>query len=212
MLFEFFRRMKAGTEELNYGRDKVALFARRYADRVDGRPVRVLDLGVGHGDDLMNVKAALAPRPIELHGVEAYAPYVAEASAKGIRVAALNIERDRLPYEDGSVDIVVANQIIEHTKDVFWIFGEISRVLRPGGVCIVGVPNLASLHNRVLLLFGAQPSSIEMLGPHDLQQVYDRELVEEVRLVERDAVGEVRAVLAGDEGAFHLGRSLCRAT
>ena len=39
-------------------------------------------------------------------------------------------------------------------------------MLKPHGICIVGVPNLASLHNRLLLLFGFHPTSIRMFGPH----------------------------------------------
>lgn len=58
------------------------------------------------------------------------------------------------------------NQLLEHTKEIFWIFGEISRVLKPKGMCIVGVPNLASFHNRLFLCGGRQPTSIRMLGPH----------------------------------------------
>jgi len=35
-----------------------------------------------------------------------------------------------------------------------------------GGLVIVGVPNLASLHNRIMLLLGEQPSCIEVLSSH----------------------------------------------
>jgi hypothetical protein len=38
--------------------------------------------------------------------------------------------------------------------------------LKPQGFVLTGVPNLASLHNRVALLFGMQPTSIQVLGPH----------------------------------------------
>lgn len=64
------------------------------------------------------------------------------------------------------MDFIIMNQILEHTKEIFWIFGEVSRVLKRGGGCIVGVPNLASLHNRIALLIGRQPTSIRALGPH----------------------------------------------
>jgi predicted SAM-dependent methyltransferase len=67
---------------------------------------------------------------------------VEELKSLGVSVFALNIERDALPFEDGSVDIVIANQILEHTKELFWIFHQVSRVLPVGGQFIVGVPNL----------------------------------------------------------------------
>ncbi len=64
------------------------------------------------------------------------------------------------------MDAVILNQVLEHTKEIFWIAHEATRVLKPGGSLIVGVPNLASLHNRALLLLGRQPTSIKTLSAH----------------------------------------------
>ena len=35
-------------------------------------------------------------------------------------------------------------------------------MLRPGGVFVVAVPNLAALHNRLLLLAGRQPTTLHI--------------------------------------------------
>jgi len=78
----------------------------------------------------------------------------------------LDIERGVFPFANESIDVVVANQILEHTKEIFWIFHEITRVLTVGGKLIIGVPNLASLHNRLLLLIGIQPTSIQNASAH----------------------------------------------
>lgn len=43
---------------------------------------------------------------------------------------------------------------------------EIARVLRIGGHLLCSTPNLASLHNRLLLALGLQPTSIRTFGPH----------------------------------------------
>ena len=40
------------------------------------------------------------------------------------------------------------------------------RILKPGGVFIIGVPNLASSHCRLMLLLGMMPPCIETFGPH----------------------------------------------
>jgi SAM-dependent methyltransferase len=76
------------------------------------------------------------------------------------------VERQKFPFESEFFDVVIANQIVEHTKDLFWIYSEISRVLKPQGYVLTGVPNLASFHNRIALLLGLQPTAIEVLGPH----------------------------------------------
>jgi len=85
---------------------------------------------------------------------------------KGIIVHSINIEHDKLPFELESIDIIIANQIIEHVKEIYWLLHEISRVLKVGGSLIIGVPNLAALHNRLLLLFGEQPSCIQNNTAH----------------------------------------------
>jgi SAM-dependent methyltransferase len=165
---EFFRRLKEGTESLNYGREIVARWAADLFPPNGTLPatVTVLDLGCGHGHDLANVRTAIAPRTTRLLGIENYPQNQEDARKQGIEIASIDLERAPFPWPDESVDLIIANQIIEHTKEIFWIFSECSRALKPGGAMIIGVPNLASLHNRVLLLFGDQPSSIELLGPH----------------------------------------------
>jgi len=165
MLREFFRRLKEGTEPLNYGREIIARWASESLVHA-AAPLSVLDLGCGRGTDLLNIKNRLAERQVHLFGIEAHPGNVRDAKRAGIEVANVDLERSPYPFADGSFDLIVANQIIEHTKELFWIFSESSRILKHNGFMIVGVPNLASLHNRMLLLFGEQPSSIELLGPH----------------------------------------------
>ena len=163
----FFRRLKEGTEHLNYGREIIARWA---GEKLAGVPpstsLHVLDLGCGAGDDLDSIRERLQGRDITLFGIEANDGNAACARERGILVASLDLERCTFPYPDASIDLIVANQIIEHAKELFWIFSECSRVLTPGGYMIIGVPNLASLHSRILLFFGDQPSSIELMGPH----------------------------------------------
>ncbi len=167
MFKEYLRALKEGTEHLNFGREIIAEWsAAAYPPGTSSEPVSVLDLGCGRGDDLVNVRNALGTRATRLHGIEAYAPSREAARSRGIEAVDVNLETAVYPFPDASMDLIVANQIVEHTKEIFWIFSECERLLRPGGLVIVGVPNLASLHNRILLLFGDQPSSIEMLGPH----------------------------------------------
>jgi SAM-dependent methyltransferase len=161
-----FARLKSGTEELNYGRDIIAGMAVRHAAGLAASPLRLLDLGLGSGADLENIRAALGQRATALFGVDSYEPNVRAGRDRGVEAFSLDIEGERLPFDDASFHLVVANQILEHTKEVFWIVSEAARVLEPGGALLVGVPNLASLHSRGMLALGMQPSPIDVLGPH----------------------------------------------
>lgn len=145
--------------QLNYGRHLIAQFLKQ-ASPFDC----VLDLGAGKGADLQLARAVNPSA--QLFAVEVAHPLGEQLLEQGITPYALNIERDSLPFADGSVDVVIANQVLEHTKEIFWIFHEISRVLPVKGKLIVGVPNLASLHNRVLLLLGRQPSTVKTNSAH----------------------------------------------
>jgi len=145
--------------QLNYGRHIIANYARAVT------PCRIaLDLGAGTGSDLRLVREA-HPQA-RLFGVE-WSPANQEVlRAQGITALALDLERDPLPLDDGSVDLIVTNQILEHTKEIFWILHEITRVLAQGGTLVVGVPNLAAAHNRILLALGHQPSVIRSASAH----------------------------------------------
>ncbi|MBI4789827.1 MAG: methyltransferase domain-containing protein [Chloroflexi bacterium] len=166
-LIEKIRKWKQGTEYLNWGRDIVAAMAKQQTKRISsGDLIRVLDVGFGGGSDLLNVKNALLGRDAVLYGIDSDSARVAQAFASGIVGVELDIERARFPFDDCFFDIVIANQVLEHAKEIFWILSEISRVLKPAGILIAGVPNLAALHNRMLLAVGEQPTCIDLLGPH----------------------------------------------
>lgn len=162
-LYNFLYNLKRGTEELNYGRDIIVKWAEEYA--INKKELKILDLGLGKGEDLLNIRKC-KDIYIELYGLESYEPNIIKAQQNNINVCQFNLENNIFPYKDGSFDIIIANQVLEHTKEIFWIFSEVSRVLKKDSIFIIGVPNLASLHNRIALLVGMQPPSIKVLGPH----------------------------------------------
>lgn len=144
---------------INYGREHIKAFCEM------AQPYHsVVDLGAGGGHDLLIAKQ-VNPAAI-LHAIDANEVYAQQLVERGLTVHVLNVEHDKLPFVDGSVDLIIANQFLEHTKEIFWIFHEMSRVLTIGGKLIIGVPNLVSLHNRILVLLGHPPTSLRTNSAH----------------------------------------------
>jgi SAM-dependent methyltransferase len=125
---------------------------------------RLLDIGCWTGESTVGYGAALGAAT--LSGVEIFDAPARQAEGRGIDVARLDLEHDAFPWATSSFDVVVSNQVFEHLKNIWLPLSEAYRVLKPGGHLVISVPNLASLHNRVLLAFGRQPTSIRTFGPH----------------------------------------------
>jgi SAM-dependent methyltransferase len=124
----------------------------------------VADLGAGTGRDLGIVRRF---HPLaKLVAVEGGMDFATELARWADEVYVTDIERDSLPLENGQADLIMANQVLEHTKEVFWIFHEVFRSLRVGGHFLFGVPNVCSLHNRVLMAFGRQPTQHKLCSAH----------------------------------------------
>jgi SAM-dependent methyltransferase len=147
----------------------------RVLEEVEGTIERVLReveasdpvlLDVGCWDGALSSRCAAVLGSRRILGVEIYEEPARAAEARGLEVARVDLEEERLPWPDASVDVVICNQVLEHLKNIWLPMSEMHRVLKPGGHAVLSVPNLASLHNRVLLGFGRQPTSVRVFGPH----------------------------------------------
>ena len=72
----------------------------------------------------------------------------------GLEVRRADVERERMPYDDGSFDVAVFCEILEHLAvDPIHALREVHRVLKPGGRLILSSPQITTLH-RLLCLTG----------------------------------------------------------
>lgn len=123
-------------------------------DGMDLQDKNIMDIGCYDGSFLSLVKN----RQNRFFGLEASDWGVAKAEKKGIAVTKYFFnDVDRLPYEDGFFDVVVAGEIVEHIFDTDFFLQEIQRILKPGGKLVLSTPNVASLGRRLLLLLGRNP-------------------------------------------------------
>ncbi len=116
----------------------------------EGAPARVLDVGCGAGV-LLEAVATLVP-DAALVGVDAVAP--PERARWGGVTADIAA---RLPFAEGSFDVVVAGEVIEHVPHPDLLLAELRRVLAPHGRLVLSTPNIVGWANRVLVPLGIQP-------------------------------------------------------
>jgi SAM-dependent methyltransferase len=133
-------------------KDPVFDLERAYADShqvalrlaSDELPGRALDLGAGQGA----ISQALKDR-----GFEVTATDVNTAQFRAAAVPCLKFDlNERLPFPDGSFDLVMAIEILEHLESPRAFLREIFRLVKPGGLAVVTTPNITSLPSRVLFL------------------------------------------------------------
>lgn len=106
----------------------------------DGRPLRLLDVGVGRGRSLRYVEALGIADGIAWHGVD-LDPRLAERLHGRERWRAVLADAARgLPFADAAFDIVLCEQVLEHLDDPAAVLRDVARVLRPGGLLVAGVP------------------------------------------------------------------------
>lgn len=97
----------------------------------------VLDLGSGAGLDVLIAAAKVGPSGRAI-GVDMTDEMIARARANIAETGATNAEIrkgiiEEMPVEDGSVDWVISNCVINLSPEKPRVFAEIHRVLKPGG-------------------------------------------------------------------------------
>lgn len=121
--------------------------------------LHLLDVGCDDGEWTMRIAERMGIPSSQVHGIEIVDDRRALAVERGIDVRSADIEH-RWPFEDETVDVVHANQVIEHVKRLEHFVGEARRVLRPGGACVICTENLASWPNVFSLMLGFMPFSL----------------------------------------------------
>jgi SAM-dependent methyltransferase len=66
---------------------------------------------------------------------------IAAQRFRSANLSFLAIDNERTTFEEGSFDVVVANQVYNYVENQGEMFTEIHRVLKPGGICFLGARN-----------------------------------------------------------------------
>src|SRR5579864_7630499 len=107
----------------------------------------MVDIGCSWGRwSIAAARAGFAPVGADVH-VDALAAAARVSRQLGARADFICCDAERLPFQSGSVDSVFSYSVLQHLdkSKVRRIFQEISRILRPGGVCLIQLPNAFGL-------------------------------------------------------------------
>jgi SAM-dependent methyltransferase len=152
---------RPGTKAIIEGRWKV--FEKAIDDffQVDNLPstdnsARILDAGCGDGINLFGLNKIISEHKWSamIYGVD-YNPLRLERASKFSFVKEIKESPlDNLPYANGWFDVILCNQVLEHIPHDKKVLQEFKRVIRPGGLLILGVPNegcsMAWFRNHVI--------------------------------------------------------------
>jgi 2-polyprenyl-3-methyl-5-hydroxy-6-metoxy-1,4-benzoquinol methylase len=148
----------------NFYTDKVYLskilkeITKRYDNNHNNK---VLELGCADG----SFSSLLKKKGFDVYAIDISASAIEKAKQTGIKAEVGNLE-ERINHNEDYFDIVIATEVIEHLYDTDFFLKEIKRVMKKNGHLFLSTPNLASLKNRIKLLFGAYPQYMEYrLGP-----------------------------------------------
>lgn len=125
------------------GGDTVKFFTSRYPEDELFASRRVLDIGCGAGGKSLYFLRCGAASVIGVDIVESYREEAEALAAKlgySDRFTFLAASADALPMADGSVDLVIMNDAMEHVADPVAVLGEVRRVLARGGRLCVNFP------------------------------------------------------------------------
>ena len=124
--------------------------------QVRARSCKILDVGCGTG-----VNFAWLNQFGEVMGADTSELAITIANRKGTAVLG---RAEDLPFEDNTLDLVTAFDVLEHIADEKRVLGEWGRVLRPRGLLFVSVP-------AYQWLFGPHDRALEHLRRYNVPQL-----------------------------------------
>lgn len=119
-----------------------------------------LDLGCNDGQ--VTEKIARVVEAKEIYGIDIDSEALMYARSRGVITFRLDLSKDKLPFNDDSVDLITALEVIEYLLNPDNMLKECFRVLKHGGYLVISTPNLASWVNRIIFLMGYQPYNVEV--------------------------------------------------
>jgi len=129
-----------------YSRARLERWLDELLPAVDGG-ARLLDVGCGTGSHL----ARFAARGFEVTGVDGSRAMLEQARKPELAGALHQADVRALPFPSGKFDVVTSIEVLRYLADPMPCLREMSRVLRPGGICVATAMPLFSVNGYWLI-------------------------------------------------------------
>jgi SAM-dependent methyltransferase len=139
------------------------------AARLPGRTV--LDAPAGHG--ALTVRLLEQGKIVTAGDID-LGKFQVNRDTANLQVVELNLIAPRLPFPDGSFDMAICLEGVEHLENQWQLMRNMHRVLKPDGYLILSTPNIINFKSRVRFFMEARyeffkrPLVVGRSIPHDL--------------------------------------------
>lgn len=116
-----------------------------------------LDLGCDDGHKTLQFNNKIETKNI--YGIEIISGRARLAQKEGIKVFVCDLAKE-WPIKNNSMDVITANQVIEHVPNIDHFVSELKRVLKKGGYAVISTENGSSWHNIFASIMGWQIFSL----------------------------------------------------
>ncbi len=117
-------------------------------------PEKWIDIGAGNGFLAEIVKDALP----DVHVIGAdFAEVALEEATSLDEKLVINLDLEDLPFDENHFDFISCLEVLEHLALREHLLAEMFRVLKPGGHCLISVPNLQFIEYLLALWRGKMP-------------------------------------------------------
>lgn len=120
---------------------------------------KVLEVGCGTG---MTGKAVKNMTGAHVTGIEIVSEMAEEANKNLDVVIKGDIEKLKLPFQEGQFDCILYGDVLEHLIDPWGVLKNVSKFLGSGGYAILSVPNIA--HYRIFKMLWRKEWNYEEMG------------------------------------------------